>query len=194
MIGGTAAITRSNPCRHAMSAGHHSGVNRDNGPADSEDEDVGFLEGGTGMDQVYCFHGPAQRAKFGVDVDENGVETCQRCRRPVKESVMRAGVQAETPDLLIATVATLPGHRIVAYRGLVTAHATDQGRAVGLLPGGSWHTALDEIRRQAIACGANAVVGLQLQTGSGPRGEATVVFLMGTAVVAEPDTRAGLGE
>lgn len=135
------------------------------------------------MDQVYCFHGVEQRAKFGVDVDENGLEICRRCRRPVLESIMAAAAHDNVPQVLIATVPEISGCRIAGYRGLVSATVADRVAPSPGRAGNALTEALDEVRRQAATLGANAVVGLQLQAAA--PGDTAVVMLMGTAVVVE---------
>lgn len=135
------------------------------------------------MDQVYCFHGPEQRAKFGVDVDANGLEVCRRCRRPVLESIVAAAAREDVPPVLVATVPEIAGCRIGGYRGLVSTTVVDRPTATPGRSGNALADALDDVRRQAGALGANAVVGLQMQVAS--PGDAAVVMLMGTAVVVE---------
>ena len=136
------------------------------------------------MDETYCFHGPSQRAKFGVDVGDDGIETCRRCRRPVRESVTRMASHAESPLVVVTTVANVPGCRVVAYRGVVAASAADHGRPQGHGPGSAWDAVMDDLRGQAAALGGNAVVGLQFHVASAAGGD--TVHAAGTAVVAAP--------
>jgi uncharacterized protein YbjQ (UPF0145 family) len=135
------------------------------------------------MDQVYCFHEEDQRAKFGVDIDGNGLQICRRCRRPVLESIMVAAARDDVPQVLLATVPEIAGLRIGGYRGLVSATVAERATATPGQSGNVLADALDEVRRQAGTLGANAIVGLQMQAAA--PGSAAVVMLMGTAVIVE---------
>ena len=50
------------------------------------------------MSDEYCNHGLIQLSKFGVDVDQRGVETCRGCGLPTWDSTRKARA-AELPPV-----------------------------------------------------------------------------------------------
>ena len=107
--------------------------------------------------------------------------------------------------VLMATADDLPGHRIVQVKGLVrgnTIRARHLGHDImaGLktLVGGeigeytkmmaeSREQSLDRMRAEALALGANAIVGVRFTTSMIMQGSAEILAY-GTAVVVEPDS------
>ena len=107
--------------------------------------------------------------------------------------------------MLVVNTETIPGYRIVAFRGLVqgnTVRAKHLGRdiAAGLknLVGGElrgYTELLTESRREAMQrmiaqaqqLGANAVVNVRFSTSAVTQGAAEL-YVYGTAVVVEPET------
>jgi uncharacterized protein YbjQ (UPF0145 family) len=109
-------------------------------------------------------------------------------------------------EFLMATTPTLPGYKILKVLGVVTG-LTPRTRGVlgqfvaGLqtIVGGEVTAftselekarleAIDRVRQKATALGANAVVGLDLETSDlGLQTGVTVISATGTAVVVEPE-------
>ncbi|HEY8375863.1 MAG TPA: YbjQ family protein [Nannocystis sp.] len=108
-------------------------------------------------------------------------------------------------DMLVTTTESIPGYRIVRVLGLVRGN-TVRTRNVGQdflaglrnLVGGevtqytamlsqSREQALDRMRAEALAFGANAIVGMRLTTATVMAGAAEILAY-GTAVVVTPET------
>jgi uncharacterized protein YbjQ (UPF0145 family) len=111
---------------------------------------------------------------------------------------------ANRPDsMLITTTPSVPGYRVTAVKGIVrgnTVRARNVGRdivaAFKSLVGGeiseytklmaeSREQALDRMRAEAAARGANAVIGVEFVTAMIMQG-ASEILVAGTAVVLEP--------
>lgn len=111
---------------------------------------------------------------------------------------------ATESELLLVTTETVPGHRVVRVLGLVRGN-TVRVRHVGAdilaglrgLVGGevneytsmlaqSREQALDRLRAEALAHGANAVIAMRITT-STVMHAAAEILAYGTAVVIEPD-------
>ena len=109
------------------------------------------------------------------------------------------------PDsLLVTTIPTVPGYRVTKVLGLVrgnTVRARNVGRDIFAvfksLVGGeiaeytklmaeSREQALDRLRAEAAARGANAVIGVEFVTAMVMQG-ASEILVVGTAVVLEPE-------
>jgi len=106
--------------------------------------------------------------------------------------------------MLVTTTPTVPGYRITAVKGIVrgnTVRARNVGRDIiavfKSLVGGeiaeytklmaeSREQALDRMRAEAAARGANAVIGVEFVTAMIMQG-ASEILVAGTAVVLEPE-------
>ena len=112
---------------------------------------------------------------------------------------------ANRPDsMLVTTTPTVPGYKVTAVKGIVrgnTVRARNVGRDIiavfKSLVGGeiaeytklmaeSREQALDRIRAEAVARGANAVIGVEFVTAMVMQG-ASEILVVGTAVVLEPE-------
>ena len=112
---------------------------------------------------------------------------------------------AHRPDsMLLTTTPTVPGYRITEVKGIVrgnTVRARNVGRDIiatlKSLVGGeiseytklmaeSREQALDRMRAEAAARGANAVIGVEFVTAMIMQG-ASEILVAGTAVVLEPE-------
>ena len=132
----------------------------------------------------------------GSEVVE-GAKYCSKCG---------AAVGAEAASFLIATTPTIPGYRIKRVLGIVTG-LTPRTRGVlgkfiaGIesMFGGEVRAftmelekarieAIERVKAKAIEMGANAIVGLDLETSDlGLRQGITVISATGTAVIIEPE-------
>ena len=121
----------------------------------------------------------------------------------VRSAGTGAGLQGPRPSLLIVTTDEVPGHRVTRVLGLVRGN-TVRTRNLGAdffaglrgLVGGevnqytamlsqSREQALDRMRSEALALGANAVTGLRITTSTVMQGAAEILAY-GTAVTIEP--------
>ena len=112
---------------------------------------------------------------------------------------------ANRPDsMLVTTTPTVPGYKVTDVKGLVrgnTVRARNVGRDIFAvfksLVGGeiseytklmaeSREQALDRLRAEAAARGANAVIGVEFVTAMVMQG-ASEILVVGTAVVLEPE-------
>jgi len=137
---------------------------------------------------------------------------CSRCGRQLADEATfcpNCGVtiRGSAPGFLIVTTPTIPGYRIKKVLGVVTGMSP---RTRGILEkfvagfqsviGGEVTAfttelekarleAIERVREKAISIGANAVIGLDLETSDiGLQAGITVISATGTAVVAEPET------
>ncbi len=127
----------------------------------------------------------------------------------MSQDLVRASADlANRPDggmMVITTFEAPPGMRIKEVKGLVRGN-TIRARNLGFdimaglkslvggelseytkLMGESREQALDRMRAEAVARGANAVIGLQITTSMIMQGSAEILCY-GTAVVLEPDS------
>lgn len=107
--------------------------------------------------------------------------------------------------MILSTTPTLEGHRIVDYRGVVTGEAIlganvfkDIFAGIRDIVGGrsasyeremqkARDIAMQELEQSALALGANAIVGIDLDYEVvGPQGGMMMVSASGTAVVIDP--------
>ena len=121
------------------------------------------------------------------------------------ELIQQSADLANRPDsMLVTTIPTVPGYRITAVKGIVrgnTVRARNVGRDIVAvfksLVGGeiseytklmaeSREQALDRMRAEAAARGANAVIGVEFVTAMIMQG-ASEILVAGTAVVLEPE-------
>ena len=121
------------------------------------------------------------------------------------ELIQQSADLAHRPDsMLVTTIPTVPGYRITAVKGIVrgnTVRARNVGRDIVAvfksLVGGeiseytklmaeSREQALDRMRAEAAARGANAVIGVEFVTAMIMQG-ASEILVAGTAVVLEPE-------
>src|SRR5262245_47728409 len=64
------------------------------------------------MSDEFCNHGLLQLSKYGVDVDERGVETCRRCGRPTRDSYLSATAVDEGPVGSMSSPVTVGPRRV----------------------------------------------------------------------------------
>lgn len=132
----------------------------------------------------------------GAEVAE-GVRFCSKCGSPLSEA-------AET--FLITTTPSAPGYRITKVLGVVTGLTPRTRGVLGKFVAGiqsmlggevsAFTTELEKARKEsierikgkALAIGANAIVGLDLETSDlGLQAGVVVVSATGTAVIVEPE-------
>lgn len=146
---------------------------------------------------------PTRRASFGTHV-VNAIEYCCSCGGYVDAGADAARITAheaatgakQTPRIpagRITTLNSLPGHEITESLGLVSALQSSSGFTAGAKGRTALGAVLTEFSQQALAVGANAVVGVHFATfgaaggiTSALGGDAVGVLMVGTAVVAEP--------
>ncbi len=115
-------------------------------------------------------------------------------------------MQATDPDVLISTTCEVPGFKTKKYVGVVWASsartldtASEIGAMIRSIGGGDLpafrkmlnearHSVLHELAATAKARGANAVVGMKLESSSIVGGTLDV-YAYGTAVVVEKETK-----
>ncbi len=115
-----------------------------------------------------------------------------------------ADIDTRPDAMLVTTTPTVPGYTITEVKGLVrgnTVRARNVGRDIFAvfksLVGGeiaeytklmaeSREQALDRLRAEAVARGANAIIGVEFVTAMVMQG-ASEILVVGTAVVLEPD-------
>lgn len=135
--------------------------------------------------------------KCGKKVPADAV-FCPNCGAPLKIH------STQLPRLMIVTIPTLPGYRVVKVLGVVTG-LTVRTRGVGGkfvagiegMFGGevtSYSSEAEKARRESLqrlidkaaSMGANAVIGTDFETSDILQGTATLFSAYGTAVVVEP--------
>lgn len=118
-----------------------------------------------------------------------------------------ATIHGSAPGFLIVTTPTIPGYRIKKVLGVVTGMSPRTRGILGKFVAGFQSViggevtafttelekarleAIERVREKAISIGANAVVGLDLETSDiGLQAGITVISATGTAVVVEPKT------
>jgi uncharacterized protein YbjQ (UPF0145 family) len=139
-----------------------------------------------------CTCGLVKVDKFGTrNVD--GRHVCNRCNRPLELSGVVPGVMATSiAPSMVTTLDNIPGHRIVAMHGLVSAIASDASFTAATKGRNALGMALPALLAEASRVGGNALVGVQASpfgarggiTG-GLGGDAVGVLLIGTAVTVE---------
>ena len=136
---------------------------------------------------------------------------CSVCGNEVSESDRfcpncGAAVSAEATDFIIATTPTIQGYRIKKVLGVVTGLTPRTRGVLGQFVGGiqsmlggevtAFTTELEKarveamgrVRTKALNLGANAIVGLDLETSDiGLQVPIVVISATGTAVVVEPE-------
>lgn len=137
--------------------------------------------------------------KCGVELPENA-KFCSRCGA----SIGAGASLPATPKFLMVTTPTIAGYRIKKILGVVTG-LTPRTRGLGgkfvagieSMLGGEVTAftselekarveALDRVKRSAQELGANAIIGLDLETSDIFQGT-MVISATGTAVVVEPE-------
>lgn len=135
---------------------------------------------------------------------------CHNCGRElVEEAAFCPNCGASTSlgkDFIIVTTPTLPGYRIRKVLGVVTGLSPRTRGVLGKFVAGiqsmvggevssftselekARMEAIDRVRQKAAAMGANAIVGLDMETSDiGLQAGVTVISATGTAVIAEPE-------
>ena len=135
---------------------------------------------------------------------------CKKCSKEIKEKTAFCPYCGSSADpknnLLIVTTPTLPGYRIKKVIGIVTGLTPRTRGVLGkfvasiqTILGGevtAFTTELEKARLEAIervgqkatAMGANAIIGLDLETSDlGLQAGVTVISATGTAVIVEPE-------
>ena len=134
--------------------------------------------------------------KCGAEVDETA-NFCPRCGSPI--SLLSSG-------FIITTTPSIPGYRIKRILGVVTGIAPRTRGVLGKFIAGfqsmfggeitafteelekARNEAIERLKDKALAFGANAVVGLDLETSDlGLQAGVVVVSATGTAVIVEPE-------
>jgi len=141
---------------------------------------------------------------------------CKSCGAPIPENAKfcpKCGVSSEatlasfsptTPDLIVVTTPTVPGYRITKVLGVVTGLTPRTRGVLGKFIGGlqamiggevtAFTTEIEKARREAIerlkdqarSLGANAIVGLDLET-SDLLQTIILISATGTAVTIEKE-------
>jgi len=133
--------------------------------------------------------------RFGAEVFPEA-KYCHKCGSPVNRHLQ---------DILIVTTPSIPGYRIIKVFGVVTSLVPRTRGFLGKIVAGfqsmvggevsAFTSELEKARMEAISrlkdkargMGANAVVGLDLETSDlGLQAGVVVVSATGTAVVVEP--------
>lgn len=131
-------------------------------------------------------------SKCGAELPEN-VSFCPKCGTPVILEALKPSI----PSFIIATTPTIPGYKVTRVLGVVTG-LTPRTRGMGgrfvagiqSIMGGELTAltselekaraeAIDRVKQKALELGANAIVGLDLET--------TEVF-QGTVMISATDT------
>jgi len=132
----------------------------------------------------------------GAEVDENA-NFCPGCGSPVNPI---------SSSFLITTTPSLPGYRIKRVLGVVTGITPRTRGVLGKFIAGfqsmfggeitafteelekARNEAIEKLKDKALAIGANAIVGLDLETSDlGLQAGVIVVSATGTAVIVEPE-------
>ena len=132
----------------------------------------------------------------GAEVDENA-KFCPRCGSPISPA---------SSSFLITTTPSIPGYRIKRILGVVTGITPRTRGVLGKFIAGfqsmfggeitafteelekARNEAIEKLKDKALAIGANAVVGLDLETSDlGLQAGVVVVSATGTAVIVEPE-------
>jgi uncharacterized protein YbjQ (UPF0145 family) len=111
-----------------------------------------------------------------------------------------------SPGFLITTTPTIPGHRVVRVLGVVTGLTPRTRGVLGKLIAGiesmlggevtAFTTelekarveAIDRVKSKALALGANAIIGLDIETSDvGLQAGIVVISATGTAVIVQPE-------
>ena len=134
--------------------------------------------------------------KCGAEIDENA-NFCPGCGSPVNPT---------SSSFLITTTPSLPGYRIKRILGVVTGITPRTRGVLGKFIAGfqsmfggeitafteelekARNEAIEKLKDKALAIGANAIVGLDLETSDlGLQAGVIVVSATGTAVIVEPE-------
>jgi len=137
---------------------------------------------------------------------------CSGCGRQLAEDATfcpscGASVRGVASTFIIVTTPTIPGYRIRKVLGVVTGLSPRTRGILGKFVAGVQSVlggevtafttelekarveAIERVREKALSMGANAVVGLDLETSDiGLQAGITVISATGTAVVAEPES------
>lgn len=137
---------------------------------------------------------------------------CPRCGRQVAEeasycSNCGAPIRGGPQSFLIATTPTIPGYKIKKVLGVVTGLSPRTRGLLGKFVAGFQSVmggevtaftaelekaraeAIERAKERAVSIGANAIVGLDLETSDiGLQAGITVISATGTAVVVEPES------
>lgn len=125
-----------------------------------------------------------------------GAAFCAHCGAPISPS----------ESFITVTTPTIPGYRITKVLGVVTGLSPRTRGVLGKFVAGiqsmvggevtsftselekARMEAIDRVRQKATAMGANAIVGLDMETSDiGLQAGVTVISATGTAVIAEPE-------
>ena len=139
--------------------------------------------------------------KCGADISE-GARFCQKCGAPVESEAPR--IPTPPKGFIVVTTPTIPGYRIKKVLGVVSG-LTPRTRGVGgkivagiqSMLGGEVTAfsyeiekarveAMNRVINKARDIGANAIVGLDMET-SDVLQSLVLISATGTAVVAEPE-------
>ena len=135
---------------------------------------------------------------------------CRNCGKEIVEGVAFCPHCGATTSpgqgFIIVTTPTIPGYRITKVFGVVTGLSPRTRGVLGKFVAGiesmiggevtsftselekARMEAIDRVRQKAAAMGANAIVGLDMETSDiGLRAGVTVISATGTAVIAEPE-------
>ncbi len=137
--------------------------------------------------------------KCGSELPEN-MKFCPKCGTPVKLEASKPGV----PSFIIVTTPTISGYKITKILGVVTG-LTPRTRGLGgkfvagiqSMVGGEVTAftselekaraeAMDRVKQRALELGANAIIGLDLETTEVFQ-STVLISATGTAVTAEPE-------
>jgi uncharacterized protein YbjQ (UPF0145 family) len=134
---------------------------------------------------------------------------CPKCENNILDGsgfCSRCGIQiAETSSFLIVTTPTITGYKIKKVVGIVTGLTPRTRGILGQFVGGlesiiggevtafssemekaRWE-AIDRVKTRAIALGANAIIGLDVETSSIGQSNIVLFSATGTAVLIEPE-------
>jgi len=134
--------------------------------------------------------------KCGAEVEPNA-RFCHNCGAPIASA---------TTDIMVTTTPTIPGYKITKILGIVTGLTPRTRGVLGKFVAGiqsmfggevtaftteiekAREEALERLKAKARSMGANAVVGLDIETSDlGLQAGVVLISATGTAVVVEPE-------
>jgi uncharacterized protein YbjQ (UPF0145 family) len=136
---------------------------------------------------------------------------CRNCGKEIVEGAVFCpncgSSTTQSQGFITVTTPTIPGYRITKVLGVVTGLSPRTRGVLGKFVAGiqsmvggevtsftselekARMEAIDRVRQKAAAMGANAIVGLDMETSDiGLQAGVTVISATGTAVIAEPES------
>jgi len=138
----------------------------------------------------------------GAQIPENA-KFCPKCGAAVEATSVSHS--PTTPDIIVVTTPTVPGYRVTKVFGVITGLTPRSRGVLGKFIGGvqsmlggeitaftteiekARGESIDRLKEQARALGANAIIGLDMETAD-LLGTIIVISATGTAVFIEKET------